>query len=101
MVVYNFFQSHKDENKNESIFQAAIDLINEIGLAETSMSKIAKKANVSSSTIYVWLGVVNNCTYTPMKIKTEREHRKIDPAKTVLKKRLSLLKNHNKVDKRW
>ena len=62
---------HKDENKNESIFQAAIDLINEIGLAETSMSKIAKKAkkaNVSSSTIYVLLGVVNNCTYTTMKI---------------------------------
>ncbi|MFJ5760843.1 TetR/AcrR family transcriptional regulator [Neobacillus sp. NPDC093182] len=55
---------HKDEKKNESIFQAAIDLINEIGLAETSMSKIAKKANVSSSTIYVLLGVVNNCTYT-------------------------------------
>ncbi|GIM45186.1 AcrR family transcriptional regulator [Collibacillus ludicampi] len=45
---------HKDEHKNESIFNAAIQLINELGLAETSMSKIAKKANVSASTIYVY-----------------------------------------------
>jgi AcrR family transcriptional regulator len=45
---------HKDENKNESIFNAAIQLINEHGLSETSMSKIAKKAGVSASTIYVY-----------------------------------------------
>jgi AcrR family transcriptional regulator len=45
---------HKDENKSESIFNAAIQLINEHGLAETSMSKIAKKAGVSASTIYVY-----------------------------------------------
>jgi len=45
---------HKDENKNESIFNATIDLINEQGLAGVSMSKIAKKANVSASTIYVY-----------------------------------------------
>jgi AcrR family transcriptional regulator len=44
----------KDENKSENIFNAAIQLINEFGLAEISMSKIAKKANVSSSTIYVY-----------------------------------------------
>jgi len=45
---------HKDENKKESITIAAIQLINEIGLAETSMSKIAKRAGVSSATIYVY-----------------------------------------------
>jgi AcrR family transcriptional regulator len=45
---------HKDENKSESIFNAAIQLINEIGLSDTSMSKIAKKAGVSASTIYVY-----------------------------------------------
>lgn len=45
---------HKDENKNESIFNATIELINEQGLAEISMSKIAKKAKVSASTIYVY-----------------------------------------------
>ncbi|MDQ8734524.1 TetR/AcrR family transcriptional regulator [Paenibacillus sp. LHD-38] len=54
MIVYYICMRHKDENKNESIFNAAIQLINEHGLAETSMSKIAKKAGVSASTIYVY-----------------------------------------------
>ncbi|MFB5265625.1 TetR/AcrR family transcriptional regulator [Paenibacillus enshidis] len=45
---------HKDEKKSESIFKAAIQLINEIGLSDASMSKIAKKAGVSASTIYVY-----------------------------------------------
>ncbi len=45
---------YKDENKKENIFLAAMQLISEIGFAETSMSKIAKKANVSPSTIYVY-----------------------------------------------
>jgi AcrR family transcriptional regulator len=45
---------HKDENKNEAIFQATIQLLNEIGFSDISMSKIAKRANVSPSTIYVY-----------------------------------------------
>ncbi|MBW7458104.1 TetR/AcrR family transcriptional regulator [Paenibacillus sepulcri] len=45
---------HKDENKNEAIFQATIELLNEIGFSDISMSKIAKRANVSSATIYVY-----------------------------------------------
>ena len=53
-LVYYSRMRTKDENKNESIFNATIQLINEIGLAETSMSKIAKKAKVSASTIYVY-----------------------------------------------
>ncbi|TBL71258.1 TetR/AcrR family transcriptional regulator [Paenibacillus thalictri] len=44
----------KDENKNEAIFRATIQLLNEIGFSEISMSKIAKRAQVSSSTIYVY-----------------------------------------------
>lgn len=44
----------KDENKNDAIFAATIDLLNEVGFAGISMSKIAKRANVSSSTIYVY-----------------------------------------------
>ncbi|MGB9343610.1 TetR/AcrR family transcriptional regulator [Trichococcus sp.] len=44
----------KDETKNENIFNATLQLINEVGLSETSMSKIAKSANVSASTIYVY-----------------------------------------------
>ncbi|MCR8643399.1 TetR/AcrR family transcriptional regulator [Paenibacillus sp. N1-5-1-14] len=45
---------HKDENKSEAIFRATIQLLNEIGFSDTSMSKIAKRANVSPSTIYVY-----------------------------------------------
>lgn len=45
---------YKDENKKESISNAAIRLINEMGLAESSMSKIAKKAGVSPATIYIY-----------------------------------------------
>lgn len=45
---------YKDENKKESIINAAIQLINKIGLAETSMAKIAKKAGVSPATIYIY-----------------------------------------------
>jgi len=45
---------YKDDSKKEKIIIAAIELINEVGLAEISMSKIAKKAGVSAGTIYVY-----------------------------------------------
>jgi AcrR family transcriptional regulator len=45
---------YKDVDKKEKIIVAAIQLINEVGLAETSMSKIAKKAGISAGTIYVY-----------------------------------------------
>lgn len=45
---------HRDDNKVEAIFDATIQLVNEIGFAETSISKIAKKANVSAATIYIY-----------------------------------------------
>jgi len=45
---------YKDSTKKEKIIISAIQLINEVGLAETSMSKIAKKAGVSAGTIYVY-----------------------------------------------
>ena len=44
----------KDNNKRRAICDAAIRLINENGFADTSMSKIAKAANVSPATIYVY-----------------------------------------------
>ncbi len=44
----------KDETKNQAIFDATIELIHEIGLSELSMSKIAKRAKLSSATIYVY-----------------------------------------------
>lgn len=45
---------HKDDSKNEAIFQATMELINEVGFSDISMSKIAKRANLSSATIYVY-----------------------------------------------
>jgi AcrR family transcriptional regulator len=45
---------HKDDNKNRAICDAAIELITKNGLADTSMSKIAKAAGVSPATIYVY-----------------------------------------------
>ena len=45
---------HKDDSKREAISNAAIQLITTIGFADTSMSRIAKAANVSPATIYVY-----------------------------------------------
>lgn len=45
---------HKDDNKSDAIFHATIELLNEIGFSEISMSKIARRANVSQATIYVY-----------------------------------------------
>jgi len=44
----------KDDQKKEALFEATIKLVNEIGFAASSVSKIAKEANVSSSTLYVF-----------------------------------------------
>jgi TetR/AcrR family transcriptional repressor of multidrug resistance operon len=45
---------HKDDKKLQAICDAAIELITANGFADTSMSKIAKAANVSPATIYVY-----------------------------------------------
>jgi AcrR family transcriptional regulator len=45
---------HKDDNKREAIRRAALELITTVGFAATSMSKIARAANVSPATIYVY-----------------------------------------------
>lgn len=42
----------KDMTKKEAIYQAALDLIVKEGLSNTSMSKVAKNAHVSTGTIY-------------------------------------------------
>jgi AcrR family transcriptional regulator len=44
----------RDDNKKEAIFEATIELLNEIGFSNITMSKIGKRASVSSSTIYVY-----------------------------------------------
>ena len=45
---------YKDEQKKESIIKATIKLVNEIGFVSSSVSKIAKEANVSPATIYIY-----------------------------------------------
>ncbi len=44
----------KDIEKENAIYNAAIEIISRLGFENASMSKIAKKANVSPSTIYVY-----------------------------------------------
>ncbi|MCG8549048.1 MAG: TetR/AcrR family transcriptional regulator [Desulfobacterales bacterium] len=44
----------KDEQKKEALFKATVKLVNEIGFAYSSVSKIAKEAGVSPSTLYVF-----------------------------------------------
>lgn len=44
----------KDEIKQDALFNATVKLVNEIGFVASSVSKIAREANVSPATIYVY-----------------------------------------------
>lgn len=44
----------KDQLKQDAIIDATVQLVNEIGFVSSSVSKIAKKANVSPATLYVY-----------------------------------------------
>lgn len=44
----------KDDEKREALFEAAIKLVNEVGFAASSVSKIAKEAGVSAATLYIY-----------------------------------------------
>ena len=44
----------KDDEKEAALFEATVKLVNEIGFASSSVSKIAKEAGVSPATIYVY-----------------------------------------------
>ncbi len=44
----------KDEEKQEALFEATVKLVNDIGFAASSVAKIAKEANVSAATLYVY-----------------------------------------------
>ena len=54
MFVYFTFMRVKDDIKQEALFEATVKLVNEIGFASSSVSKIAKEACVSPATIYVY-----------------------------------------------
>lgn len=54
MIVYFRIMRMKDEEKKEALFEATVKLVNDIGFVASSVSKIAKEANVSPATIYVY-----------------------------------------------
>lgn len=43
----------KDDFKRDSLFNATVKLVNEIGFVSSSVSKIAKEARVSPATVYI------------------------------------------------
>lgn len=44
----------KDDEKQEALFKATVKLVNEVGFASSSVSKIAKEAGVSAATLYIY-----------------------------------------------
>ena len=63
---------HKDELKQDAITQATVKLVNQIGFVASSVSKIAKEANVSPATIYIYYKNKEDLlvsTYTDIKMK--------------------------------
>ncbi len=54
MIVYFRIMRTKDDEKETALFEATVKLVNEIGFASSSVSKIAKEAGVSPATIYVY-----------------------------------------------
>jgi AcrR family transcriptional regulator len=54
MIIYYRAMRHKDEHKQEAIINAAVKLVNEIGFAASSVAKIAREANVSPATLYIY-----------------------------------------------
>jgi AcrR family transcriptional regulator len=44
----------KDDEKETALFEATVKLVNEVGFASSSVSKIAGEAGVSPATIYVY-----------------------------------------------
>jgi AcrR family transcriptional regulator len=54
MIVYFMAMRTKDDEKEAALFEATVKLVNEIGFASSSVSKIAGEAGVSPATIYVY-----------------------------------------------
>ena len=54
MIVYFRTMRTKDDEKEAALFEATVKLVNEIGFASSSVSKIAREAGVSPATIYVY-----------------------------------------------
>ena len=44
----------RDEVKQEALFRATVKMVNQIGFAASSVSKIAKEAGISPATLYIY-----------------------------------------------
>ncbi len=54
MFIYYRVMRYRDEAKQDAIIRATVKLVNSIGFVATSISKIAKEADVSPATIYIY-----------------------------------------------
>lgn len=84
---------YKDEHKQNAIINATIRLVNEIGFVASSVSKIAKTANVSPATIYIYYKNKEDLlvsTYINIKKKLSavmlRDFNESEPIRDILKK---------------
>lgn len=76
MIIYFSCMRNKDILKQEAIINATIELVNEIGFASSSVAKIAKRANVSPATLYIYYKNKEDLlvsTYVEMKKKMSKE----------------------------
>lgn len=88
----------RDDNKVEALFNATLQLVNDIGIAETSISKIAKKANVSAATIYIYHENKEDLllnTYLKVKGKmSEKMFQGLDDSKKVREQFDTIIRNY-------
>ncbi|MEF7442026.1 TetR family transcriptional regulator [Paenibacillus lautus] len=56
---------YRDDNKVEAIFDATVQLINEIGFSDTSISKIANRASVSARRFIFAMRTKRICSTKP------------------------------------
>lgn len=84
MIIYFWTMRNKDELKKEAIIRATVKLVNEIGFVSSSVSKIAKEANVSPATIYIYYKNKEDLltsVYVDIKLKMgQRLLEKFDPS---------------------
>ncbi len=69
----------RDNEKQDALFRATVKLVNEIGFAASSVSKIAKEAGVSPATLYVYYKNKEDLLIsTYMDIKRNLSHAMLD-----------------------
>jgi len=76
MIIYFRNMRIKDQHKQDAIIDATVKLVNEIGFVSSSVSKIAKKANVSPATLYIYYKNKEDLlvsTYVEIKKKMSKE----------------------------